>query len=65
MKYTVGELARKTGLTTRTIRFYDEKGILTPCGYAENGYRLYNLKSIETLEKILLLRFLGFSIEEI
>ena len=65
MKYTVGELARKTGLTTRTIRFYDEKGILTPCGYAENGYRLYDLKSIETLEKILLLKFLGFSIEEI
>ena len=65
MKYTVGELARKTGLTTRTIRFYDENGILTPCGYAENGYRLYNLKSIETLEKILLLKFLGFSIEEI
>lgn len=65
MKYTVGELAHKTGLSTRTIRFYDEKGILAPCCYAENGYRFYNSKSIETLEKILLLKYLGFSIEEI
>lgn len=65
MKYTAGELAKKLGVSARTVRFYDEKQILLPCGYSEAGYRLYDEKSAERLQKILMLRFLDFSIEQI
>lgn len=65
MKYTAGELAKKLGVSTRTVRFYDEKDILTPCGYSQSGYRLYDDESAERLQKILMLRFLDFSIEQI
>ncbi|MBQ7776840.1 MAG: MerR family transcriptional regulator, partial [Lachnospiraceae bacterium] len=65
MKYTAGELAKKLGVSARTVRFYDEKELLPPCGYSEAGYRLYNDDSAERLQKIIMLRFLDFSIEQI
>ena len=65
MIYTAGELAKKLGVSARTIRFYDEKNLLLPCGYSEAGYRLYNKESAKRLQKILMLRFLDFSIEQI
>ncbi|MDD5933981.1 MAG: MerR family transcriptional regulator [Clostridiales bacterium] len=65
MKYTAGELAKKLDVSARTVRFYDEKGILLPCEYSESGYRLYDDQSAEQLQKILLLRFLDFSIDQI
>lgn len=65
MMYTAGELAKKLGVSARTVRFYDEKNLLLPCGYSEAGYRLYNDESAERLQKILMLRFLDFSIEQI
>lgn len=65
MKYTAGELAKKLGVSARTVRFYDEKNLLIPCGYSEAGYRLYNDDSAERLQKIIMLRFLDFSIEQI
>lgn len=65
MKYTAGELAGKCGVSARTVRFYDEKNILAPCGYSEAGYRLYDDESAERLQKIVMLRFLDFTIDQI
>ncbi len=65
MTYTAGELAKKLGVSARTVRFYDEKNLLSPHGYSEAGYRLYNDESAERLQKILMLRFMDFSIEQI
>lgn len=65
MTYTAGELAKKLGVSARTVRFYDEKNLLTPRGYSDAGYRLYDDESAERLQKILMLRFMDFSIEQI
>ena len=63
--YTVGDLAKEMGISVRTVRFYDEKGILRPAGYSQAGYRIYDENSVEKLQKILMLRFLDFSLEQI
>ena len=65
MKYTAGELAKLLGVSSRTIRFYDEKKLLTPCGYSDSGYRLYNEQSVQRLQKIMMLKFMNFSLEQI
>lgn len=63
--YTTGELAKISGVSVRTIRFYDTKGLLKPIDYTETGYRLYDKHSLENLQKILMLKYLGFSLEQI
>ncbi len=63
--FTAGELAKKLGISARAVRFYDEKGILCPVDHSEAGYRIYDESSVETLQKILMLRFLDFSLEQI
>jgi MerR family transcriptional regulator, thiopeptide resistance regulator len=63
--WKVGELARQTGLTVRTLRYYDEIGLLTPSHRTEAGYRLYTVHDIVRLQQIRSLRQLGFSLEEI
>lgn len=63
--FTAGELAKIAGVSVRTIRFYDSKGILKPVSYSDSGYRYYDKTSIEQLQKILMLKFIGFSLEEI
>lgn len=63
--FTAGELAKKLGISARAVRFYDEKGILCPVDYSEAGYRIYDETSVEKLQKILMLRFLDFSLEQI
>ena len=65
MRYTAGELAKKLGVSARTVRFYDEKGLLHPCEYSESGYRLYDDDSIVRLQKILMLKYMDFSLEQI
>lgn len=65
MKYTAGELAKKLGVSSRTIRFYDEKRLLKPCDYSESGYRLYDERSAQQLQKILMLKYMDFSLEQI
>lgn len=62
---TVHEIAEKTGVSPRTVRFYDEIGLLRPCGATEAGYRLYDEAELEKLQQIRLFQFLGFSLEEI
>lgn len=63
--YTAGELAKLAGVSLRTIRFYDGKGLLKPVGYSEAGYRYYNEKSVQELQRILMLKYLGFSLQQI
>ena len=63
--YTSGEFARKANVTIRTLRFYDKQGILKPNKISSSGYRLYTDEDFGRLQKILSLKYLGFSLEEI
>ena len=64
-QYTAGELARWAGVSARTIRFYEEKGILHPRERSAEGYRLYDDSAILRLQEILMLKYVGLSLEEI
>jgi DNA-binding transcriptional MerR regulator len=61
----VGELAKRTGLTVRTLHHYDEMGLLKPSLHTEAGYRLYTRGDVARLQQVLSLRQLGFSLEEV
>lgn len=63
--WKVGELAGLTGLTVRTLRFYDQIGLLSPSGQTESGHRLYNESDLSRLYQILSLKELKLSLEEI
>ena len=64
-RMTSGEIAKKTGVSKKTVRLYDEKGLLKPSGYSEGNYRLYDTEALAVLEKIIALKQIGFSLEEI
>lgn len=64
-RMTSGEIAKKTGVSQKTVRLYDEKGLLKPSGYSEGNYRLYDNEALAVLEKIIALKQIGFSLEEI
>jgi DNA-binding transcriptional MerR regulator len=61
----VGELAKRTGLTVRTLHHYDEIGLLKPSLHTGAGYRLYAAGDVVRLQQVLSLRQLGFSLEEV
>ncbi len=61
----VGELAKRTGLTVRTLHHYDEIGLLKPALHTESGHRLYTAEDVARLQRIKSLRQLGFSLEEV
>ena len=61
----VGELARRTGLTVRTLHHYDEIGLLKPSLHTESGHRLYTAGDVARLQQVISLRQLGFSLEEV
>lgn len=61
----VGELAKRTGLTVRTLHHYDELGLLKPSHSSDSGYRLYSKDDLARLQQILSLKQLGFQLEEI
>src|SRR5262245_24745220 len=63
--YRAGQFARKAAVSIRTLRYYDQEGLLAPSGYTESGYRLYSDGDLVNLQQILALKFLGFSLEEI
>ena len=63
--YTVKELARLTGLTPRTLRYYDAIGLLRPRRGRDNDYRLYGPEEVDRLQQILLCREMGLPLEEI
>jgi DNA-binding transcriptional MerR regulator len=64
-RWKIGELARATGLTVRTLHHYDAVGLLPPSERSEAGYRLYTRADVEGLYEIVALRKLGLSIEAI
>lgn len=61
----IGELSQQTGVAIKTIRYYEEIGLLVPASRGENRYRLYDPKDIERLRFIRSARALGFSLHEI
>ncbi|MDM8098750.1 MULTISPECIES: MerR family transcriptional regulator [Oceanobacillus] len=63
--YTIGEFGAKTGFSTRTLRFYEELGILYPSKRNESGHRLYSLEELTILQRIQSLKFIGYSLQEI
>ncbi|MFC2694619.1 MAG: MerR family transcriptional regulator [Lactobacillus sp.] len=64
-EYTIGDLAKKLNITTRTIRYYDQKGMVKPSRVSESGYRLYSDEQIKQLRLIIFLKELGFSLQDI
>ncbi|MFD7133303.1 MerR family transcriptional regulator [Streptomyces sp. NPDC059894] len=62
---TIGELARATGLTVRTIRYWSDEGVLTPVTRSPGGYRLYDAGAAARLELIRTLRELGLGLDHV
>ena len=62
---TVGQVAKKMGVTVRTLQYYDKEKLLSPSVQSEGGRRLYTHKDLIKLHQILSLKFLGFSLEDI
>lgn len=65
MEYTINKLAKLAGVSTRTLRYYDQFGLLSPVRISTNGYRIYGQKEIDRLQQILFYRELGVSLDEI
>lgn len=62
---TVGEVAKKMGVTVRALQYYDREGLFSPSAVSEGGRRLYNDKDLFNLHRILSFKSLGFSFSEI
>ena len=62
---TVNEVSKLTGVSIRTLQYYDKIGLLHPAKYTEAGYRLYDEAALETLQQILLFRELEFPLKDI
>lgn len=65
MEYTVQKLGRLAGVSARTLRYYDEIGLLKPARTNSAGYRLYGPAEVDRLQQILFYRELGLSLERI
>ncbi len=65
MRYTVNKLAKISGISSRTLRFYDEIGLLKPAYYGDNNYRYYEEEQLMMLQQILFFRELGFPLIDI
>lgn len=64
-KLTVNEVSKLTGVSIRTLQYYDKIGLLKPTEYTKAGYRLYDDAALETLQQILLFRELEFPLKDI
>jgi DNA-binding transcriptional MerR regulator len=60
MAYTVKQVSRMSGVSLRTLHFYDETGLLKPAFHGANGYRFYEEPQLLSLQQILFYRELGF-----
>ncbi|MEB1808804.1 MAG: MerR family transcriptional regulator [Bacillaceae bacterium] len=63
--FSIGEFSEKTGVSIRTLHYYDEIGLLRPEKNPSSGHRIYNYQDIIILQKILSLKFLGYSLDDI
>lgn len=64
-QFTVGELARRSGVSVRTLHHYDEIGLVLPSARNSAGYRVYGQRDLERLQRVLAYRELGFPLEQI
>lgn len=62
---TVSQVAKLTGISIRTLQYYDEIGLLKPSELTSSGYRLYDDETLQTLQQILFFKELGFQLKEI
>ncbi|WP_305998823.1 MerR family transcriptional regulator [Blastococcus carthaginiensis] len=60
----IGQVAERTGLSLRTIRWYEEEGLVVPTSRTEGGFRLYSADDVARLEVIKRMKPLGFALEE-
>lgn len=65
MEYTVQKLGQLAGISTRTLRYYDEIGLLKPARINSSGYRIYGREEVDRLQQILFYRELDVGLEEI
>lgn len=65
MEYTIQKLGNLAGVSTRTLRYYDEIGLLKPARTSSSGYRIYGQREVDLLQQILFYRELGLSLEDI
>ncbi|MDF1507333.1 MerR family transcriptional regulator [Robertmurraya sp. DFI.2.37] len=63
--YTIGKLSKNTGVTVRTLDYYDEIGLIKPSAKTSGGHRLYNDDDLMKLERVLALKYMGFSLDKI
>ncbi len=63
--YSIGQLSKHTGVTIRTLDYYDEIGLLAPSAKTSGGHRLYDEDDVMRLQQILALKYIGFSLEQI
>lgn len=64
-RFTISEFSKRARITVRTLRFYEELGLLVPTEQNSSGYRLYGLKELAKLQQIQSLKFIGYSLQEI
>ena len=62
---TISQVAELTSISTRTLQYYDEIGLLKPSELTESGYRLYDDEALQKLQQILFFKELGFKLKEI
>ncbi|MBP1905785.1 DNA-binding transcriptional MerR regulator [Paenibacillus turicensis] len=62
---TIAQIAEQAGVTYRTLHYYEEQGLLSPIRHGEGEHRMYDFEQVTQLQKIVALKFLGFSIKEI
>ena len=65
MKYKISEIAKISGVSSRTLRYYDEIGVLKPSKIDDNGYRVYTDEEVDKLQMILFYRGVGMPLEDI
>ncbi|MDP4108592.1 MAG: MerR family transcriptional regulator, partial [Bacillota bacterium] len=65
MEYTVNKLSNLAGVSARTLRYYDQIGLLSPCRLSPSGYRIYGPGEVDRLQQILFYRELGVPLDEI
>lgn len=63
--YSIGQLSKKTGVTVRTLDYYDEVGLVVPSSATDGGHRLYSENDVLRLEQVLALKYMGFSLQQI
>ncbi|MDR0406036.1 MAG: MerR family transcriptional regulator, partial [Clostridiales bacterium] len=65
MEYSGNKVTKMSGVSARTLRYYDAIGLLKPLRVAESGYRIYGQTELDTLQQIFFYKELGFPLDEI